>query len=223
MNISLEDQEMDKEQILENLAAAMVDGDEDMALENAQAALELQLDPLETVEKGLSKGMDEIGERFGKGEVFLPELLMAASAFKAAMEILKPELDAQKIQTAQPGTVLIGTVKGDVHNIGKDIVSTVLETKGFNVVDIGVDNDTLSIIQEAEKAHADVIALSCLIRDESARQVLCDRRRGASHPGVGRSDQCRWIWQNCCSGSTAGQRIDEQKVDNYLDVQVNVI
>ena len=90
---------MDKEQILQNLAAAMVDGDEDMALENAQAALELQLDPLETVEKGLSKGMDEIGEQFGKGEVFLPELLMAASAFKAAMEILKPELDAQKIQT----------------------------------------------------------------------------------------------------------------------------
>ena len=163
MNISLEDQEMDKEQILQNLAAAMVDGDEDMALENAQAALELQLDPLETVEKGLSKGMDEIGEQFGKGEVFLPELLMAASAFKAAMEILKPELNDQKIQTAQPGTVLIGTVKGDVHNIGKDIVSTVLETKGFNVVDIGVDNDTLSIIQEAEKAHADVIALSCLM------------------------------------------------------------
>ena len=154
---------MDKEQILENLAASIVDGDEDMALENAQAALDLHLDPLETVEKGLSIGMDDIGEQFGQGDVFLPELLMAASAFKAAMEILKPELEAQKILTAQPGTVLIGTVKGDVHNIGKDIVSTVLETKGFNVVDIGVDNDTLSIIQEAEKAQADVIALSCLM------------------------------------------------------------
>jgi trimethylamine corrinoid protein len=154
---------MEKEQILENLATSIVDGDEDMALENAKAALDMQLDPLETVEKGLSKGMDDIGEQFGKGEVFLPELLMAANAFKGAMEILKPELEAQKIQTAQPGTVLIGTVKGDVHNIGKDIVSTVLETKGFNVVDIGVDNNTLSIIQEAEKVQADVIALSCLM------------------------------------------------------------
>ncbi|UCF26942.1 MAG: corrinoid protein [Chloroflexota bacterium] len=154
---------MEKEQILENLAVAIVEGDEDKAVENAKAAMEAKLDPLETVENGLSKGMDDIGEKFGKGEVFLPELLMAANAFKSAMEILKPELEAQKMQTAQKGTILIGTVKGDVHNIGKDIVSTVLETKGFNVVDIGVDNDTLSIIQEAEKAQADVIALSCLM------------------------------------------------------------
>ncbi len=154
---------MEKEKILENLAFAIVEGDEDKAVENAKAAMEAKLDPLETVENGLSKGMDDIGEKFGKGEVFLPELLMAANAFKSAMEILKPELEAQKMQTAQKGTILIGTVKGDVHNIGKDIVSTVLETKGFNVVDIGVDNDTLSIIQEAEKAQADVIALSCLM------------------------------------------------------------
>jgi trimethylamine corrinoid protein len=152
-----------KEQILENLATAIVDGDEDMAIENAQAALDMGMDPLKTVEGGLSKGMDDIGEQFGNGEVFLPELLMAANAFKGAMKILKPELEAQKMQTAQPGTILIGTVKGDVHNIGKDIVSTVLETKGFEVVDMGVDNDTLSIIQEAEKAKADVIALSCLM------------------------------------------------------------
>lgn len=152
-----------KEQILENLATAVVDGDEDLAQENAKKALEIQMDPLETVEKGLSKGMDNIGEQFGKGEVFLPELLMAANAFKAAMEILKPQLEAQKLQTAHLGTILIGTVKGDVHNIGKDIVSTVLETKGFEVVDIGVDNDTLTILQEAEKAQADIIALSCLM------------------------------------------------------------
>jgi len=154
---------MEKEQIFDNLATAIVDGDEDLAIENAQAALEMQLDTLETVENGLSKGMDEIGEQFGNGEVFLPELLMAANAFKAAMELLKPELAAQNMQTVQRGTVLIGTVKGDVHNIGKDIVSTVLETKGFEVVDMGVDNDTLSIIQEAKKAQADVIALSCLM------------------------------------------------------------
>jgi trimethylamine corrinoid protein len=154
---------MQKEQILENLAASIVDGDEDMALENTRAALEMQMDPLETVEQGLSIGMDDIGEQFGSGDVFLPELLMAANAFKAAMEILKPELDAQNKQTAQRGTVVIGTVRGDVHNIGKDIVSTVLETKGFDVVDIGVDNDALKFIQEAEKAQADVIALSCLM------------------------------------------------------------
>jgi corrinoid protein of di/trimethylamine methyltransferase len=107
--------------------------------------------------------MDVVGEQFGSGDVFLPELLMAANAFKAAMEILKPELEAQNKKTAQPGTIIIGTVRGDVHNIGKDIVSTVLETKGFDVVDIGVDNGALEFIQEAEKAQADVIALSCLM------------------------------------------------------------
>jgi corrinoid protein of di/trimethylamine methyltransferase len=154
---------MEKEQILENLATSIVGGDEDMTLENTRAALEMQMDPLETVEQGLSKGMDVIGEQFGSGDVFLPELLMAASAFKAAMEILKPELEAQNKQTAQRGTVIIGTVRGDVHNIGKDIVSTVLETKGFDVVDIGVNNDALKFIQEAEKAQADIIALSCLM------------------------------------------------------------
>ena len=154
---------MEKEYILENLATSIVDGDEEIAVKNSRLALEMQMDPLETVEQGLSKGMDVIGEQFGNGGVFLPELLMAANAFKAAMEILKPELDAQNKQTAQRGTVVIGTVRGDVHNIGKDIVSTVLETKGFDVVDIGVDNGALIFIQEAEKAGADIIALSCLM------------------------------------------------------------
>jgi len=154
---------MNKEQILENLTNAIVDGNEDMATENAKAALEAQLDPLEAVELGLSKGMDSIGDQFENGEVFLPELLMAAVAFKAAMEILKPELELQKKEVAKQGKVLLGTVKGDLHNIGKNIVATVLETKGFDVVDIGIDNSAMDIIQEAQKAQVDVIALSCLM------------------------------------------------------------
>jgi len=159
----MEAQEMNKEQILENLTNAIVDGNEDMATENAKAALEAQLDPLEAVELGLSKGMDSIGDQFENGEVFLPELLMAAVAFKAAMEILKPELELQKKEVAKQGKVLLGTVKGDLHNIGKNIVATVLETKGFDVVDIGIDNSAMDIIQEAQKAQVDVIALSCLM------------------------------------------------------------
>jgi corrinoid protein of di/trimethylamine methyltransferase len=154
---------MEKDQILKNLAASIIAGEEHQAQEYTREALELQIDPLEIVEHGLSKGMDKIGEQFGCGDVFLPELLMATNAFKAAMEILKPELEAQDKQSSHRGTVLIGTVKGDVHNIGKDIVRTVLETKGFEVVDMGVDNNALSLIQEAEKAQADVIALSCLM------------------------------------------------------------
>ena len=154
---------MEKQQILENLATAVVEGDEDKARDNAQEAVNSQIDPLEAVEQGLSQGMNIIGGEFERGDVFLPELLMAAAAFNTAMEILNPQIEAQKKQVVSLGTVLVGTVKGDVHNIGKNIVATVLGINRFEVVDIGIDNATLDIIQEAEKARADIIALSCLM------------------------------------------------------------
>ncbi len=191
---------MNKEQILANLTTAIVDGDDDMALKNAKASLDAHIDPLDAVERGLSKGMDFIGDQFERGEVYLPELLMAASAFKAAMKILKPEIDLQKKEIAKQGTVLIGTVKGDLHSIGKNIVGTVLETKGFDVVDIGIDNGALDIIQEAKNVQADVIALSCLMTTTMPAQkevietleVMNLRDKffvivggGSSHPGMG--------------------------------------
>jgi len=154
---------MDKEQILENLATAILEGDQDKARENAHAALAGQMDPLEAVDEGLAKGMAIVGGRFESGEAYLPDLLIAAEVFKAAMEILRPEIEAQKKQITKKGTVLIGTVKGDLHNIGKNIVATVLETSGYEVVDIGVDNPALKFIEEAKRARADVIALSSLM------------------------------------------------------------
>lgn len=154
---------MEEQQILNILATAVVDGDEDQSREGARQALSNEMDPLEAVEQGLSKGMEIIGAEFERGDVFLPELLMAAAAFDAAMEVLQPEIEAQKKQLTTLGTVLISTVKGDVHNIGKNIVATVLGIHGFKVVDIGVDNSTLDIIQEAQKAKADIIALSSLM------------------------------------------------------------
>ena len=154
---------MKKEQILNNLATAIIEGDQDLASENAQQALDTRMDPLEAVDEGLSKGMDVVGGRFESGEAYLPDLLMATEAFNVAMEILRPEIEAQKKQVAKKGTVLVGTVKGDMHNIGKNIVATVLETSGFEVVDIGVDNPSLKLIEEAQKARADVIALSSLM------------------------------------------------------------
>lgn len=154
---------MDPKEILANLASAIIEGDTDKAQNNAREALQSKIDPLKAVEEGLSKGMAVVGESFEKGEAFLPELLMAADTFSAAMEILKPEIEAQKKQMAKMGKILIGTVKSDVHNIGKNIVATVLETQGFDVVDIGIDNPSLKFIEEAEKVKADVIALSSLM------------------------------------------------------------
>ena len=154
---------MDKNQILEKLAAVVMDGTEDEAKVLAQAVVANKIDPLEAIEQGLSKGMEIIGGRFERGEAYLPELLMAAASFNAAMAVLKPEIEAQKKQLVKLGKVLIGTVKGDVHSIGKDIVASVLDTSGFEVVDMGVDNPSLNIIQQAEKIQADVIALSSVM------------------------------------------------------------
>jgi trimethylamine corrinoid protein len=153
---------MDKE-IFKKLAAAVVEGAEAEAITLARTAVMDNIDPLEAIEQGLSKGMEIIGVRFESGEAYLPELLMAAAAFNAAMTILKPEIEAQKKQIVKLGKVLIGTVKGDVHSIGKDIVASVLDTRGFEVVDMGVDNPSLNIIKEAEKIKADVIALSSMM------------------------------------------------------------
>jgi trimethylamine corrinoid protein len=154
---------MGQKEILENLSSAIVEGDAEKARKTAQEALQSKMDPLKAVDEGLSKGMAVVGERFEKGDAFLPELLMAADSFGAAMEVLKPEIEAQKKQLTRAGTVVIGTVKSDVHNIGKNIVATVLETNGFEVVDIGIDNPSLKFIEEAQKAKADVIALSSLM------------------------------------------------------------
>jgi len=154
---------MDKNQILEKLAAVVMDGTEDEAKVLAQAVVANKIDPLEAIEQGLSKGMKIIGDKFECGEAYLPELLMAAASFNAAMSVLKPEIEAQKKQLVKLGKVLIGTVKGDVHSIGKDIVASVLDTSGFDVVDMGVDNPSLNIIQQAEKIQADVIALSSVM------------------------------------------------------------
>lgn len=154
---------MDKQEILEHLNTAVVNGDKNLAADSAKEAISQSIDPIEALEEGLSKGMDIVGDRFGKGEAYLPELLMAAEAYDSAMEVLTPEIEAQEKKITKRGKVLIGTVKGDVHSIGKNIVATVLNINGYEVVDIGVDISTLNIIQEAEKVKADVIALSSLM------------------------------------------------------------
>ncbi len=154
---------MQKNEILENLKNAVVEGDDGKAREGARQALEANIDPLEAMQMGLTKGTDVVGGRFERGESYLPELIMAGEAFKAAMEILNPEIKRQQKDVADVGTVVITTVKGDLHSIGKNIVATVLETNGFNVVDVGVDQGALQIIEAAEKANADAIGLSALM------------------------------------------------------------
>ena len=154
---------MQKDEILENLKNAVIDGDEDRARENAKAAVKAGMDPLEAMQLGLSRGTDVIGKRFETGEAFLPELIMAGETFKAAMAILDPEIKKQRKDVPPVGTVVISTVKGDLHSIGKNIVAAVLENNGFKVVNLGTDAGALEIIEQAKKANADAIGLSALM------------------------------------------------------------
>ena len=110
---------------------------------------------------GLIAAMDEVGEKFSAGELFVPEMLMAAQAMKGGLEILKPLLVSG--QSSSKGTVVIGTVKGDLHDIGKNLVSMMMEGAGFEVVDMGVDVDTDAFVKAAGEKGADVIALSALL------------------------------------------------------------
>ena len=154
---------MGKKEILENLITTISERNKDMAKENTKTALDAGIDPMEAVDQGLSKGMEIVGAKFEREEFFLPELLMAVDTFNLAMEIINPAIEAKKQKVSKKGTVLLATVKGDLHNIGKNIVSAVLEINGFEVVDIGIDQSTINIIEEAEKNKADIIGLSSVM------------------------------------------------------------
>jgi trimethylamine corrinoid protein len=151
---------MEEKQVLEDLKAAIAEGDVNRIRRKLSEAVSSNIDPLRALEEGLSLGMAVVEERFQDGETCLPEILKVVGGFKAAMEILKPEIERQKKEVSKLGTILIATVGGDVHSIGKDIVGIVLGINGFKVVDIGVDKSTLNIIETAEKMKIDVIALS---------------------------------------------------------------
>ncbi|MFC2141667.1 B12-binding domain-containing protein [Acidobacteriota bacterium] len=160
---------MKKEEIFRNLLDAVVERNVQKGKDAATQLIKENHDPLEGVENGLSKGMKVIGEKFNKFEVYLPELMMAAKVFDSAMAVLKPHLSSDSKSTRK-GTVLIGTVKGDIHKIGKDIVAMLLETEGFDVHNIGEDASTSTFIEEAGKVDADIIALSSLLTTSMAAQ-----------------------------------------------------
>jgi len=150
---------------LAKVIAAIIDGDADAAEESAQTALAAGLDPLQILNEGLMRGADDVGKRFESGEYFLPELMLAGRALKAAMDIVKPAL-LEKYAGADSqvkGTVVAATVQTDIHDIGKNIVASMLTAAGFEVVDMGVDVPIKSIIDKAEELGAQVIALSALL------------------------------------------------------------
>ena len=147
---------------LDALVLAVQDGDAAQAGELAGAALEEGADVTAMVER-LSAGMREVGDQFATGDVFLPELMLAARAMQSAMTVLQPRLLESAAATVSHGVIVVGTVKGDVHEIGKDIAITMLRAAGFEVHDLGRDVNALDFVRRAEDLRADVIGASALM------------------------------------------------------------
>lgn len=161
---------MNKEAILRKLADSVLSFDEDMAKDAAQEALDAGLDPLEALEKGLKVGIDTVGEKFSRDELFLPHLIMAADVLKAAVGVLERDLPEEAAQKMKLGTVVIATVKDDIHDVGKNIVSALLSASGFEVYDVGKDVTAETIIGKAMAVDADIIMASALMTTTMGRQ-----------------------------------------------------
>jgi len=151
------------EKITRELKRTVLSYDVEGAMLAAKKAVEVGVDPLRAIEDGLAQGIREVGGKFGKGEIFLPELVMAAEAMKRALEVLEPELKRKKKERKTLGRVLLGTVAGDIHSIGKTIVAAMLTANGFEVYDLGEDVPVERFVEKVRELKPDILGLSALL------------------------------------------------------------
>ena len=201
---------MDHNDVFDLLSKAMVALENDEVVSGTAKGLEAGIAPLEIIEKGLLPGLNTIGELFENEEIFLPELMQSAQIFQAAMDLLQPKIQELGTDIAKKGVVILGTVKGDMHYIGKNIVKLLLETSGFDVHDLGVDVDPFAFIVKAEEVKADVIAMSALLTTTLVGQkdVL------EALEGQGRRDQFKVI---VGGGAVTQAWADEIGADGYAE------
>jgi len=154
---------MSAENIVEKLKLAVLDYNIEEAASTAKEVIKMGIDPLKAIEEGLAQGIREVGNKFANGEVFLPELIMAAETMKKALEILEPELKKKKKERKTLGKVLLGTVAGDIHSIGKTIVASMLSANGFEVYDIGEDVPAGKFVEKVKELKPDILGLSALL------------------------------------------------------------
>jgi len=153
----------------EKLAQAVIDGEDEDAVSLAKQALDQGLDPLECISNGLTKGIQKVGELFADGEYYLPELIISADTMKAALDILEPALAGDQ-QREVVGRVVVGTVEGDLHEIGKTLVGTMLAANGFKVIDIGVDKPASAFIEAIKENDATIVGASALLTTTMLQQ-----------------------------------------------------
>ena len=161
---------MRKEELFETMAQSIIDGEPEDAERLAREALAQGIEPLEAINRGFVPGVDEVGRGFGCGDLFLPDLVRAGAAMKAATKILEPEMLRRGLARESAGTVVLGTIKGDIHEIGKNLVGTMFTAGGFTVHDLGVDVPFEAFVEKAKEVNADVVGVSALLTTTMANQ-----------------------------------------------------
>jgi corrinoid protein of di/trimethylamine methyltransferase len=154
---------MGNEATFELLKKSIIDQDEDAVLAAVNQALDEGIDANTIINEGLLPGLNVIGEQFECEDIFLPELMQAALAFQSAMAVLEPKIRESGGASEKKGTIVLGTVKGDLHSIGKNILKLLFETSGFEVHDLGIDVDLFKFVDKAKEVDADIIAMSALL------------------------------------------------------------
>ncbi len=158
------------EELFKKMSQSIIEGDSDLAISLANESIASKINPLDAITKGFVVGVNTVGEAFGRGEAFLPELVMAGEAMKSAVATLDPELKKRGSERKMLGKIVIATVEGDIHEIGKSLVATMMGASGFEVFDLGVDTPVDKIIGKALEVNADIIAMSALLTTTMVKQ-----------------------------------------------------
>ena len=158
------------EELFEAMTQSVIQGDEAAAADLARQALAQGIDPLVAINQGFVVGINQVGAQFSCGDMFLPELVAAGEAMKMAVAVLEPEMARRGTHRQILGKVVIGTVEGDIHDIGKTLVATMLAASGFQVYDLGVDVPIQKFVEKAREVGADIVGLSALITTTMGRQ-----------------------------------------------------
>ncbi|MCC7129623.1 MAG: hypothetical protein B6D39_12450 [Anaerolineae bacterium UTCFX2] len=158
------------EQLFQAMAQSIIDGDADEAERLAKQAIEAGIDPLEAINRGFVIGVNQVGDAFSCGDAFLPELVMAGEAMKAAVSTLEPEMARRGTARQMLGKVVLATIHGDIHDIGKTLVGTMLAAAGFEVYDLGVDVPVMDLVEKAREVEADIVGVSALLTTTMVRQ-----------------------------------------------------